>query len=374
MIEQFQPITNKDVGLVKRILEYHDEAVIAIGDATSSNTRGRIMTAGERIEVTDFALQAEGIDPKRYILIPVENTPENDQWVAEVMMLSPRFDTIYTRNSANVVMFRDQVKLFGYSVVDLAEARKEIDYFQKFSAMLKGGVFGYMAARNIQKDIPESAMAKMVDLGIDQKVDVYYNMRKDSREPRYAKKALFLGGLQPMHGVYLEGTGHIGAIKKGLAAKKQVIIAIGSAQESDTVNDPLTAGQRIEVVRYALQANGVDASQFYIIPIKDIHSNPGYPSKLVSMLPDFDTVIAGNDWTKRLFQREHSKYGLIPLDRRDNISGTDVRNIVYNGLRKNERIDTIEQQLSGMVDLATLHILRDIGFYDTMKFLSSARE
>jgi len=87
-----------------------------------------------------------------------------------------------------------------------------------------------------------------------------------------------------------------------LKEKPQIVIAVGSAQDSLKESDPLTAGKRIETIRYCLQSHGISASKFYVVPIKDIFSNACYASRVVALCPQFDSVIAGNDWTKELFR------------------------------------------------------------------------
>src|SRR3989339_1988664 len=93
MIEKMQPITTLDVALVRRILEENDEVVIGIGDAGASHEPGSIMTAGERIDLVDKVLQAEGIMPGRYMIVPIENVNEASHWIAETRILPPPSQT-----------------------------------------------------------------------------------------------------------------------------------------------------------------------------------------------------------------------------------------------------------------------------------------
>jgi nicotinamide mononucleotide adenylyltransferase len=141
------------------------------------------------------------------------------------------------------------------------------------------------------------------------------------------------------------------------------------------------------VIRHALLENGVDPRKFYLIPIKDIASNAGFAKKVGSLCPAFDSVVAGNDWTKELFGK--GQYDIIPLVRNtipgtaQEISATYVRNTIIETLKErnkkddpvsDETISLIEQRLADAMDRATLAKLREVGFYDTMKFLTFAVE
>ncbi|MCQ4350098.1 MAG: adenylyltransferase/cytidyltransferase family protein, partial [Sulfolobales archaeon] len=60
------------------------------------------------------------------------------------------------------------------------------------------------------------------------------------------RRALFPGRFQPIH------LGHIEVIKWTLEKFDEIIIVIGSSQESHTIMNPFSAGERIEMIRKAL--------------------------------------------------------------------------------------------------------------------------
>ncbi|MEM2915309.1 MAG: adenylyltransferase/cytidyltransferase family protein, partial [Candidatus Bathyarchaeia archaeon] len=61
-----------------------------------------------------------------------------------------------------------------------------------------------------------------------------------------SSRALYVGRFQPFH------LGHLEAVKYMLRNSKEVIIVIGSAQESHTLTNPFTAGERVYMIRLAL--------------------------------------------------------------------------------------------------------------------------
>ena len=81
---------------MKRILEEVDELIIVVGSAQMSHELDNPFTAGERIEMIRRALDAEGIDRGRYMLIPIPDAPAHTVWVSMVESQTPRFDIVYT--------------------------------------------------------------------------------------------------------------------------------------------------------------------------------------------------------------------------------------------------------------------------------------
>jgi len=384
MIERAQPITKQDIGLVKRILNENDEVVIGIGAAGDSHEKRDLMTAGERIDIIDYTFMRNEIDPNRYILVPIENKSDATSWVSEVMTMTPRWDTFYTRNFKNATMFKSFQRQFGYDIEMVEEQKPEKDYFELWADALNGS---RLAFNELRLYVPDSTLQRMDALDIEKRIDIIYNRRKVEETPVVGNRALFLGRMQPFTGVYSQNNGHMGNIKRILEERDEAVIAIGSAQESHTARDPLTAGKRIDVIRHALLANGVPASRFNIIPINDIPSNAAYAAKIVSLCPSFNAVIAGNDWTKQHFAE--GNYGVIPVERNtdrtgEKISASRVRKITQDAIRertqKGEEIDaSTEREIARrledtLIDPATMRMLEQVGYNDLMGFLAFAKQ
>jgi len=105
--------------------------------------------------------------------------------------------------------------------------------------------------------------------------------------------ALFIGRFQPFH------FGHLEVIKEFLPAAQSFTLVIGSAQESHTLKNPFTAGERYGMIKKALvdeKISGVD-----IIPLPDINRFSVWVSHVQSFVPPFDLVISNNPLTRRLF-------------------------------------------------------------------------
>jgi len=61
-----------------------------------------------------------------------------------------------------------------------------------------------------------------------------------------AKRGLYVGRFQPFH------LGHLSAVKSVLKDVEELVIVIGSAQYSHTTANPFTAGERLIMIRKAL--------------------------------------------------------------------------------------------------------------------------
>jgi len=399
VIERFQPITNYDIQLIRRVLDENDEAVIVVGSAAAKkdpnrpekDLRDRIMEGGERVELVDHVLRSEGIEPNRYMLIPVENVETNDrQWAAEVRMLTPRWNTFYTRNSTNAVIFGRSAKVGGYDVRMVRDIPvPTTDYFSCMADILKKSLRSRFARKKLA-DVPYSAFEIMEGLGTPKVIDAIYNWGKIEVEHlrnKIPEAALFLGGFQPFTGVYENRTGHIGVARKILEENENLILAIGSGQVSETPSDPLTSGQRIEVIRYSLMANGIDGGRITTIPIKNIGSNFCYPDKVVSLCPAFNRVYAGNNYTQRAYSQRDIE--VVMLERNDgaegSISGTKVRQTTMDLLLQHRQYDKdrnvsdetvaiVDKALEQMVGEGQREMLRQVGYYEVMDFLADARK
>jgi nicotinamide-nucleotide adenylyltransferase len=110
-------------------------------------------------------------------------------------------------------------------------------------------------------------------------------------------RALVVGRFQPYH------NGHHEAIKKILRQVDELVICVGSSQISFELNDPFTAGERIEMISLALKKEGL-YEKCFVVPVDDIMQYGLWASKVISYSPEFDLVYTNNPIVKQLFERE----------------------------------------------------------------------
>jgi len=108
-------------------------------------------------------------------------------------------------------------------------------------------------------------------------------------------RGLYVGRFQPFH------LGHLDAIKTVLEGVDEVVIAIGSAQYSHNYSNPFTAGERLVMIRRALQEEGVDHSRFWVVPVPDVHLHMLWVAALEGYTPRFNVVYSNEPLTRRLF-------------------------------------------------------------------------
>ena len=85
-----------------------------------------------------------------------------------------------------------------------------------------------------------------------------------------------MGRFQPFH------NGHLEAVKYALRKIDYLYIVVGSAQKSHERDNPFTAGERIMMIKAALNEAGVDANRWMLIPVQDADSHSVWTATLRS--------------------------------------------------------------------------------------------
>lgn len=138
-------------------------------------------------------------------------------------------------------------------------------------------------------------------------------------------RALYVGRFQPLH------KGHVEAIKYIVGRVDELVIIIGSAQHSHSLDNPFTAGERFMMVRAALDEAGMDPSKYYLIPVPDAEMHSAWVSEVISYSPPFHVVYSNEPLTSRLFKEFGIKVEKIPLFQREVYSATEVRRRMLAG-------------------------------------------
>lgn len=166
-------------------------------------------------------------------------------------------------------------------------------------------------------------------------------------------RGILIGRMQPPH------RGHIEVIKKILGEVDEIIIGIGSAQQSHNLNDPFTAGERIMMLTHALVENNIDPSRYYIIPMEDINFNAIWVAHVKMMTPPFMKVYSGNPLVKQLFTEEGYNVYSPPLYNRKEYSGREIRKRMLK-----------EDNWENLVCPSTVQIINEINGVERVKNLS----
>jgi nicotinamide-nucleotide adenylyltransferase len=155
-----------------------------------------------------------------------------------------------------------------------------------------------------------------------------------------ARRGLFLGRFQPYH------NGHHAVIKQILQSQEidELIIAIGSAQESHTLKDPFTAGERILMITKALHELKPSITT-YVLPIEDIARNSLYVAHIRSLTPPFEIVYSNNPLVQQLFEERGIVVRALPYVERAQWDGTKIRELMLQGDQWKEHVPAAVAQV-----------------------------
>ena len=165
-------------------------------------------------------------------------------------------------------------------------------------------------------------------------------------------RALLIGRFQPLH------LGHMEIIRRAVK-KYELIIGIGSAQKSHTVENPFTAGERYEMIQRALKDEDMEAM---IIPIPDVDYNSVWASHIISLCPPFDVVLSNNPLTIELFSPLKKVVG-TELFSREEYAGRRIRQRMIDG-----------REWKDLVPKAVADYIDEIKGVDRLRYLAKGDE
>lgn len=139
---------------------------------------------------------------------------------------------------------------------------------------------------------------------------------------------LFVGRFQPFH------KGHFATVKLALTKVDQLVIVVGSAQKNNESRNPFTAGERIRMIKEALDADKeVDAKKIMIIPVPDVDIHSLWTRQVDMLVPKYEVVFANDPFTLMLFRQSGVKTVEAPLVDRDEMQATEIRKKMAIGER-----------------------------------------
>lgn len=138
-------------------------------------------------------------------------------------------------------------------------------------------------------------------------------------------RGLYVGRFQPFH------LGHLGAVKAVLKEIDELVIVIGSAQYSHNLNNPFTAGERLVMIRCALQEAKLSPSKLWIVPVPDVHLHMLWVSAVEGYTPKFNACYSNEALTQRLFSEAGYPVKEIPFFDRKQYMSTVIREKMLQG-------------------------------------------
>jgi nicotinamide-nucleotide adenylyltransferase len=136
------------------------------------------------------------------------------------------------------------------------------------------------------------------------------------------RRGFYIGRFQPYH------DGHHSVVERIAEEVDELVVGIGSADQSHTTSDPFTAGERIMMITKSL----VDLDLVtYPVPIEDLNRNSVWVSHVRSMSPDFDVAYSNNPLVVQLFDEAGVEVRRSKMFNRDVLEGTEVRERMIEG-------------------------------------------
>lgn len=136
-------------------------------------------------------------------------------------------------------------------------------------------------------------------------------------------RALFIGRFQPFH------KGHLAVLLKLLRQYDEVVVVIGSAEQTMTFANPLTAGERIDMIRSCFSP--AQLSRLLLLPVRDIDNHNLWVAHLCSYAPEFDAVYSNNELVRLLFSKQGVRVRSFDLVDRMAYQGTILREKILKG-------------------------------------------
>lgn len=138
-------------------------------------------------------------------------------------------------------------------------------------------------------------------------------------------RSLFIGRFQPFH------IGHLEAVKNILSEGGEIIIGVGSAQHSYTLENPFTAGERIEIIVRSLNEAKIPTERCLIVPLTDVGSHSMWVSHIRTLCPPFQIIYSNNVLVRRLFSDTGAEVRPVKEYRRETLSATEIRKRMIAG-------------------------------------------
>jgi len=152
-------------------------------------------------------------------------------------------------------------------------------------------------------------------------------------------RGFYIGRFQPYH------DGHHAMVERIANEVDELVLGIGSADDSHTTHDPFTAGERIMMITKAVAEFDLPT---YVVPLEDINRNAVWVSHVESMCPDFDVAYSNNPLVVRLFEEGGIEVRQSPMFDRDRLEGSEIRERMIEDRAWRDRVpdpvvETIEE-------------------------------
>ncbi len=155
------------------------------------------------------------------------------------------------------------------------------------------------------------------------------------------KRALIFGRFQPFH------LGHLRVIEWALERFDELVLLIGMADESHTVRNPFTAGERIWMIREALKEAGVGLDKVITATVPTMSVYVGHALYIINLVPHVQAIITRNPVIAQVFRDAGLEVVFPPEFDRTKYRGTHIRSLMLEG---GEWRDLVPKAVADIID------------------------
>lgn len=130
-------------------------------------------------------------------------------------------------------------------------------------------------------------------------------------------RGFYIGRFQPYH------DGHSAVVEEIATDVDELVVGIGSADQSHTERNPFTAGERVMMITKTHRQLEITT---YAVPIEDLNRNAVWMSHVQGMCPRFDVAYSNNPLVIQLFEEAGIEVRQSPMFDRDELQGSEIRN------------------------------------------------
>lgn len=139
--------------------------------------------------------------------------------------------------------------------------------------------------------------------------------------------------------------GHLAVIREVLGRCDDLVIVVGSAEESHTEKNPFTAGERYQMIILSLTPQ--ERARVHIIPVRDVNRYSVWVNHVESYVPPFDIVFSNSDLTRSLFEQAGYEVSKTKAYNPRTYSATEIRKRIVSG-RKWKHL--VPKEVAAMLD------------------------
>ena len=131
---------------------------------------------------------------------------------------------------------------------------------------------------------------------------------------------LLIGRFQPFH------LGHLEALQFALSKVDKLWLGLGSSNKPMEKTNPFTVEERKQMILSSIDDSIKNKISIYSIP--DLDNHVKWIENIDTIVPDYQIVFSNDPMTEHLYSKRDVNVMTIPFFKRDQLSGTRLRNLI----------------------------------------------